>query len=121
MSSSASKSRPKVNARRSDPVVRVQELGPLDARFKENLLVLRRTTTIPKTSARLARALLASTAERCRANRLSDRDVILAAMSAAYLTGLSLGMSRDDFIAWLRISANSLERSTEPASSGNPR
>lgn len=121
MNSSHSKNHRKIGKAKKAPTsrVRVRVLGDLDSRFKENLLALRRTTTIPKPSARLARALLLSTAERCLANHLSDRDVILGAMSAAYLIGLSVGMTRDEFVAWLRTSANAFERTTAPASSGN--
>lgn len=100
----------------------------LAARLTTYLIDLRRTTSISVAAAGLARTLLAAITRRVQ---LLDADgaipgaipdVILGATVATALTALASGMSRAEFCAWLRRTADDLDvppvPHSAPASSG---
>lgn len=76
-------------------------------RLAANIAVLRDTTSMPKGASALARQLLAVVAN-CRS--LSKEDALLGATAAALLTAHACGMSRSEFVAWLRRTASMLGR-----------
>jgi hypothetical protein len=84
------------------------EVGELYTRFAANLAALRSTQSMSKGSAKLAHDLLVSIAIR-RLRKLGDHDAINGAMGAALLTALTSGISRAEFCAWLRDTADLID------------